>query len=542
MHRGSFFFRPQKYTSKKRKTSVPTHVATATVTTMTTTKKATTEKATAPTTESQSPPLRCLDLFSGIGGFARGLRYVCTTAAFCDNAPRSCAVLSSNPKLRGVPVLPDVTRIDRAKLLEIGLPSMLAGGFPCQDISTMKMTRDGQGRGGIDAARSGLFFEIPRIVRASGGGIKHVLLENSDKIITSGDSDRVVEELQKVGLTHVAFGVFAASDVGAHHMRKRWFLLATSAPAELPLMNARDLRAALDHPWDAPIPRVVPRPPDAKSKSAILERLKLLGNSVVPQVVALAYQSLATALRDAPPTFRDAVSTRETIRKTLASTSKTVAMTSLPISKHIVVIVADVRKRAKQLLLRQQHQQRGETKTKLQEPPAEVRHVIPRPRLAASPPRAPAKPLYLEMRDSAGHRPERELTQWMTPRHQAGWHQSTLNERAMWDLANNIYYEVGTRAQCPALRDINGDVDHMSKVCIVNPHFVENLMGYPPDWTKTPGDEVPPSCLAHHHPDNHGRDGKEKKKEQTTNTTTKTKTSRVNTKTKTHASARKTRR
>lgn len=421
------------------------------------------------------PPLRCLDLFSGIGGFSRGLRFLCTTAAFCDMAPKSCAVLASNKELKGVPILPDVTKIDVNALRELQ-PDMLTAGFPCQDISSMLMTKDGEVRAGLDGPRSRLFFEIPRLVRESGGKLRHVFLENSPCIV-GRDSDRVIEELQKVGLNHLAYGVFAASDVGALHRRRRWFCLATSHPQELPLMTKEHLGKAISHPWHKDIPRVVPRPSDPKERAALTFRNSLLGNSVVPQAVAYAYQSLATILREAPKTPSQ-----------LSSTSKGRRESALPLSNSVVLVVTDP-KRRKQQLMQKDPVPAGSKDA------AEERKIYPRPTLAVMPQKS--TPLKLEMRNSDGNQPDRKLSQWMTPRHHvATWHQSRqLNERAMWNLSNGIYYEVGTRQQCPQAKN---DVNHMSDVCTINPRFVENLMGYPLDWTKTEIGSLPWPCSETH--------------------------------------------
>ena len=412
-------------------------------------------------------------MFSGIGGFSRGLRFVGDTVAFCDMAPESCAVLTSNEELKGVPVLPDVTRIDRQQLERLR-PNAITAGFPCQDISSMLMTKDGQVKAGLDGPRSKLFFEIPRLIKQSKGGIRHALLENSPCIV-GRDTDRVIEELQKVGMHHIAFGVFAASDVGALHRRRRWFLLASSRPDELPLMSKAQLERALAHTWVRDdVPRVIPRPVALEERQAILARLSLMGNSVVPQAVAFAYQNLATALRQAPRTPSQLADLRH--------------HRHVPLSGGVVVVVSK----------KQKKQKKNKKKDEAGDDDGsgdleEQRRMLPRPDLSVVPKRN--VPIQLVMKDNRGRSPRRRLTQWMTPRRSV-WNQNRgLNERAMWDLANGIYYEVNTLRQCPAAR---GDVNRMSDVCSINPNFVENLMGYPLDWTKT-ALGIPSACEEHAH-------------------------------------------
>ena len=98
---------------------------------------------------------------------------------------------------------------------------IIYGGFPCQDIS---VAGHGAGLGG---ERSGLFFEIARLV----GEIRprFVFLENVSAITVRG-AERVVGELCRLRYD-CRWGVLSASDVGAHHERDRWWLLAHATGA-----------------------------------------------------------------------------------------------------------------------------------------------------------------------------------------------------------------------------------------------------------------------------------------------------------------------
>jgi len=373
---------------------------------------------------------------------------VADTVAFCDTAPESQAVLTTNRQTRGVPVLPDVKEID-AKMLRELAPDTITGGFPCQDISSMNMsTEEGEVRAGLDGPRSRLFFEIPRLVRASRGGIKHVFLENSPRII-GRDSDRVIEELRKVGMKRFAYGVFAASDVGALHRRRRWFLVATSSSDphhDLPLMRPGDLKRATSHPWTREdIPRVVPRPTEKEDNDALITRSSLLGNSVVPQTVALAFQTLVLALRTPVDVLQE---------KHRPAT---------PLSKGVVVYLpTTTTKKTKD----------GEKR--------EQRYVIPRPEVSVK--FEAVERLHFDLRDADGHSPSRKALLWMTPRHNPStWGQTRiLNNRTTWNLADVIYYDTKTREQCPAAGQ---NVNRMSDHCTINPEFIENMMGYPLGWT-----------------------------------------------------------
>lgn len=88
---------------------------------------------------------------------------------------------------------------------------VIAGGFPCQDISCA-------GRGaGLSGARSGLWFEYLRIIREIQP--RWVFAENSPMLVVRG-LDIVLGGLSSSGYD-VAWQVLPASAVGCRHERKR---------------------------------------------------------------------------------------------------------------------------------------------------------------------------------------------------------------------------------------------------------------------------------------------------------------------------------
>lgn len=78
--------------------------------------------------------LKVLDLFSGIGGFSLGLDQTggFRTVAFCESDPYCRKVLTKH--WPGIPIHRDVRHLDGKKLR--GTVDVITGGFPCQDIST----------------------------------------------------------------------------------------------------------------------------------------------------------------------------------------------------------------------------------------------------------------------------------------------------------------------------------------------------------------------------------------------------------------------
>jgi DNA (cytosine-5)-methyltransferase 1 len=107
-------------------------------------------------------------------------------------------------------------------LVPVRVPSVdvLAGGFPCQDISTA-------GRGaGIDGARSGLWGEYARLIRDLRP--RYVVVENVAALLARG-MERVLGDLAACGYD-AEWDCIPASAVGAPHRRDRVWLVAYAQP------------------------------------------------------------------------------------------------------------------------------------------------------------------------------------------------------------------------------------------------------------------------------------------------------------------------
>jgi len=161
-----------------------------------------------------------LDLFSGVGGITKALEDYVQPVTYCENDRYAQAVLLSRMQCMELPTAPiwDDIRTLHAEMLPRTV-DIIYGGFPCQDISIA-------GRGaGLAGERSGLFFEVARLV----GEIRprFVFLENVAAIRSRGGAE-VVGEL--AGLWYdCRWDVLSAYDVGAPHLRERWWLLAHDA-------------------------------------------------------------------------------------------------------------------------------------------------------------------------------------------------------------------------------------------------------------------------------------------------------------------------
>ncbi len=160
--------------------------------------------------------LNVLDLFSGGGGLAQGLERWARPVAYCEIEPGAQRVLMSRiarGELCPAPVWDDVRTLRGDMLPEVDI---IAGGFPCQDISVA-----GAGAG-LDGERSGLVFEYLRLVGECRP--RFVFMENVPALAVRG-LDRVLLGLNALGYD-ARWTIVSAAEVGAPHLRERIWILA----------------------------------------------------------------------------------------------------------------------------------------------------------------------------------------------------------------------------------------------------------------------------------------------------------------------------
>lgn len=173
---------------------------------------------------------------------------------------------------------------------ECGFPDLIAAGFECQDISVANWT----GAKGIEGPRSGLWFDVVRIVRELHP--QWVVLENSPAI-TSRGLDRVLGSLANIGYD-AEWGCIRASKFGSPQTRERWYSIAypTEVGQQAFLNDAiREHVAEGSFDWELAGVAIKTRgfwatelPPapvdDGLSAKLVGPRLMAIGNSLVPQV------------------------------------------------------------------------------------------------------------------------------------------------------------------------------------------------------------------------------------------------------------------
>lgn len=157
--------------------------------------------------------MRFGSLFAGIGGFDLGLERAGMTCAWqVEIDDYATKVLEKHwPE---VPRFRDVRECGAYNLEPVEL---ICGGFPCQDISNA-----GQ-RIGIDGARSGLWSEYARIVRELRPRV--VFVENVSALLVRG-IDVVLGDLSSLGYD-AEWDCVPAQAVGAPHVRDRVWIVAT---------------------------------------------------------------------------------------------------------------------------------------------------------------------------------------------------------------------------------------------------------------------------------------------------------------------------
>tara|TARA_R110002126_G_scaffold54114_1_gene146462 strand:- start:123 stop:953 length:831 start_codon:yes stop_codon:yes gene_type:complete len=157
--------------------------------------------------------MNVLDLFSGIGGFSLGLeRAGMKTVAFCEVDKKCQQVLKKH--WPGVPIFDDVSTLKGEDIEET--VDVICGGFPCQDISLA-----GKGAG-LEGERSGLWTEFHRLIKEIKP--KYAIIENVSALRSRG-LDQVLREISEIGYDAEWHCITAAS-IGAPHRRDRVWIVA----------------------------------------------------------------------------------------------------------------------------------------------------------------------------------------------------------------------------------------------------------------------------------------------------------------------------
>ena len=252
-----------------------------------------------------------LDLFSGIGGFALAASWVWgdehNIVSFVEIDPFCQKVLAKN--FPGVPIQSDIkeykhdgTNVD-----------LITGGFPCQDVSCAGNQK------GIYSERSGLWTELCKTINEVKP--KFAIIENVTNLITGGNGmwfKCVICDLAKIGYD-AEWHCLQAAQFGAPHQRSRIFITAypkcesVNISMELSRIFTQSqwYKKEWCESWEQFVlvtDKVAPskwwtkgkhstRPLLVRNDDGVpqrVDRLKSLGNAIVPQCV----QPIMQAIKD----------------------------------------------------------------------------------------------------------------------------------------------------------------------------------------------------------------------------------------------------
>ena len=163
--------------------------------------------------------LNVLDLFSGIGGFSLGLEATggFETKAFCELDKYCKGVLKKHwPDIRQYDDIKELT-YDKLRSDGIDTIDIITGGYPCQPFSVA-----GKQKGTEDKRH--LWPEYFRLVKECRP--TWVIGENVSGHIKLG-LDQVIEDLESEGYATRTFSI-SASSIGANHQRERIWIIANS--------------------------------------------------------------------------------------------------------------------------------------------------------------------------------------------------------------------------------------------------------------------------------------------------------------------------
>ena len=261
--------------------------------------------------------MNVLDLFSGIGGFSYGLELAggFKTVAFCEYDKHCQKVIKKH--WPSTPIFDDVANLTISDIDE--KINIICGGFPCQDLSV-----GGRQKGILKGDRSSLWKEYWRLINEFRP--EYAIIENVERLRKNG-LGVVLNDLHKIGYDAEWHCITAAS-VGLPHQRDRLWIIAYPS-GQRQYKRAREERhLQVDEKWEgkkvhskwgqresesgevcsilsprffeivrssnaskesslSSIRRVTNGLPEGLDERRRKQRIKQLGNAIVPQIAQL---------------------------------------------------------------------------------------------------------------------------------------------------------------------------------------------------------------------------------------------------------------
>ncbi len=164
-----------------------------------------------------------IDLFSGCGGFSKGLELAGHECALGVDFDKSAVDTFAKNHKKAQAICIDIHKLSKKKLEELidfDSIDMVVGGPPCQGFSTV-------GKGNADDDRNSLFKQFIRIVRLTDPKI--VLFENVTGILAKKNEktlDNIFKSFERLGYTMDA-RVMSAEEYGVPSKRRRTIIIGT---------------------------------------------------------------------------------------------------------------------------------------------------------------------------------------------------------------------------------------------------------------------------------------------------------------------------
>lgn len=244
--------------------------------------------------------LRTFHLFAGSGGGLLAdiiLGHDPVGACEIEEYPRSTLLQRQRDGIfRDFPIWDDICTLDGNPWR--GKVDLVAGGFPCQDLSIANPNGKG-----IDGERSGLWAEMARVI--SEVRPRFAFVENSSQLVGRGLA-RVAGDFAAMGYD-CRWCVMGGHETGSNANGERIWILAYEAdsfgrtPAEIPYQVTcseeswrRQFERAVSACNDEEADTELRGNPNALARS--MERLKAIGNGQDPILAATAFNILSKGL------------------------------------------------------------------------------------------------------------------------------------------------------------------------------------------------------------------------------------------------------
>ena len=169
-----------------------------------------------------------VSLFAGVGGFDLAMQRNGVKVVASVEIDKHCQTVLSH-QFPDAKIFDDVTTVKGSDLIAAGFqPStgIITGGFPCQDLTVAGK------RAGLAGERSGLFWEIARIVEET--QTEYFLIENVPGLLSSNkgrDFGVVIGTMADLGYS-IGWRVLDAQHFGVPQRRRRVFIVGKRSSSD----------------------------------------------------------------------------------------------------------------------------------------------------------------------------------------------------------------------------------------------------------------------------------------------------------------------